>query len=82
MLQNRQWYDWRRWVDGDDGNDGDDDGDDGDGDGDDDGDHIAARWYDCGRWGGCQLVITVIDTGDVIAIVEYVPHRSCAIFVE
>ena len=78
MLQNRQWYDWRRWVDGDDGdndcNDGDDDGD--------DGDHIAARLYDCGRWGGCQLVITVIDTGDVIAIVEYVPHRSCAIFVE
>ena len=38
--------------------------------------------YDWRRWGGCQLVITVIDTGDVIAIVEYVPHRSCAIFVE
>ena len=69
-------------MDGDDGDDGDDDGD-GDGDDDgDDGDHIAARWYDCGRWGGCQLVITVIDTGDVIAIVEYVPHRSCATFVE
>ena len=57
-------------MDGDDGDDGDDDGDsDGDDDGDD-GDHIAARWYDCGRWGGCQLVITVITSASVIAIVN------------
>ena len=42
MLQNRLWYDWRRWVDGD---DGDDDGDDGDDDEDDDDYNLPSKMF-------------------------------------